>query len=154
MKYQDPSCYLPHEAPMLLLDEVLEADDRHCLCLSIVSSQKRLAPFLNADGSLPSLVGTELIFQCIGVYAGILDQIMNRPKLCVGMALGSRDFKTNCQTFAKKSRLLINVDMLMNDDSIGCFYGSIKSFDTILCSGRFTVYRPSDDEIIKLCSRS
>ena len=43
--------------------------------------------------------------------------------------------------------------MLMNDDSVGCFYGCIKEADIILCSGRFTVYRPSDDEIVNLCSR-
>ncbi len=153
MKYQDPSCYLPHDPPMLLIDEVLKADDTHCQCLSIVSPKKRLAPFLNSNGSLPSLVGTELIFQCIGVYSGILNQRLNRSKISVGMALGMRDFKTSSRTFAKDSKLLISVDMLMNDDSIGCFYGCIKSSDHILCRGRFTVYRPSDDEIINLCSR-
>ncbi len=153
MKYQDPSCYLPHDPPMLLIDEVLQADDTSCQCLSVVSPKKRLAPFLNSDGSLPSLVGTELIFQSIGVYSGIQNQRLNRPKISVGMALGMRDFKMNCRTFAKDSKLLISVDMLMNDDSVGCFYGCIKEADTILCSGRFTVYRPSDDEIVNLCSR-
>lgn len=153
MKYQDPSCYLPHVPPMLLIDEVLQADDTSCQCLSVVSPKKRLAPFLNSDGSLPSLVGTELIFQSIGVYSGIQNQRLNRPKISVGMALGMRDFKMSCRTFAKDSKLLISVDMLMNDDSVGCFYGCIKEADTILCSGRFTVYRPSDDEIVNLCSR-
>ncbi|MEE3651685.1 MULTISPECIES: hotdog family protein [unclassified Brenneria] len=62
--------YLPHQSPMVLVDEVIHVDDEHAHCRVSVSRAGILAPFLNADGHLPAWFGIEIIAQAIGVWSG------------------------------------------------------------------------------------
>ena len=53
MKYLSPAEYLPHDAPMMLLETVESVTDNGAACSVTVSGHGVLAPFLNADGDLP-----------------------------------------------------------------------------------------------------
>ena len=51
--YLSPGAYLPHDAPMLLLEEVVSVSDDSAVCRVTVSPSGVLAPFLDPDGTLP-----------------------------------------------------------------------------------------------------
>lgn len=153
MNFNDPSHYLPHRSPMLLIDKVISHSADSCICSSAVSEKGRLAPFLTQKGELLSIIGPELIFQTIGVYSGICDDLARRPAASTGMALGIRNYSSNLDVFPAQSELIISIQSLMNDETIGSFTGDISCDGKILCSGRFTVCRPNEEELLNLCKR-
>ena len=53
-KYLSPREYLPHEPPMVLIDEVVYVDENKALTKCYVNHEGVLSPFLNEDGNLPS----------------------------------------------------------------------------------------------------
>ena len=59
--------YLPHESPMVLLENIIDVTEETALCSVVVSENGVLAPFLNARGALPAWYAIELIAQTIGV---------------------------------------------------------------------------------------
>ena len=52
-KYLSPREYLPHEPPMVLIDEVVYVDENKALTKCYVNHEGVLSPFLNEDGNLP-----------------------------------------------------------------------------------------------------
>lgn len=50
--------YLPHDTPMVLLENVVSVTEETAICDVVVSPDGVLAPFLNARGALPA--GTPL----------------------------------------------------------------------------------------------
>lgn len=51
-RYLAPGDYLPHDAPMLLLEEVVSVTDDTATCRVTVSPDGVLAPFLDGEGNL------------------------------------------------------------------------------------------------------
>lgn len=70
MSYLLPVDYLPHDAPMLLLETVEQVTDESAVCRVTVNHTGVLAPFLNADGALPGWYALELMAQTVGVWSG------------------------------------------------------------------------------------
>ncbi|VDZ83865.1 Uncharacterised protein [Kluyvera intermedia] len=64
--YLTPGDYLPHDAPMLLLEEVISVTDDTATCRVTVSPDGVLAPFLDAQGNLPAWFALELMAQTVG----------------------------------------------------------------------------------------
>lgn len=85
---RDPSRYLPHRPPMLLIDSVEAADGTSARCRVCVGEQCAL--FLEADGTYPASLFIEFMAQTVGVYAGVRDA-GGEPR--VGFLLGSRSVK-------------------------------------------------------------
>lgn len=59
--YLSPGAYLPHDAPMLLLEDVVSVSDDSAVCRVTVSPSGVLAPFLDPDGNLPGWFALELM---------------------------------------------------------------------------------------------
>jgi len=145
--------YLPHQAPMVLLENVVEVTEDTAQCSVVVSRESVLAPFLNARGALPAWYAIELIAQTIGVWSGWHGaQSGEVPQ--VGMLLGGRGLKCAVPEFMAGSELLISVSMVLCDEKIASFEGviSIKGEKDNLqvAQGRLNTYQPDKDEIIKL----
>ena len=70
MSYLSPVDYLPHDAPMMLLESVECVTDDTAVCRVAVNRHSVLAPFLNADGDLPGWYALELMAQTVGVWSG------------------------------------------------------------------------------------
>ena len=94
----DPSRYLPHRTPMLLIDRVLAADAETTRCRVTVGEQCSL--FRQADGSYPNSLFIEFMAQTVGVFAGIRDSESGiGPR--VGFLLGSRKVQLHKKTLAE-----------------------------------------------------
>lgn len=69
MSYLSPADYLPHDAPMMLLERVERVTDSSAVCSVTVDGHGVLAPFLNVDGDLPGWFALELMAQTVGVWS-------------------------------------------------------------------------------------
>ncbi|MBV6821251.1 hotdog family protein [Rahnella sp. PD12R] len=145
--------YLPHDTPMVLLENVVSVTEETAICNVVVSPDGVLAPFLNARGALPAWYALELIAQTIGVWSGWHGaQSGQSPQ--VGMLLGGRAIKCSVSEFVAGSELLISVSMVLRDEKLASFEGviSIKQEKDNLqvAQGRLNTYQPAKDELITL----
>lgn len=88
--YLSPGAYLPHDAPMLLLEEVVSVSDDSAVCRVTVSPSGVLAPFLDPDGNLPGWFALELMAQTVGVWSGWHRHQQGKNSIELGMVLGAR----------------------------------------------------------------
>ncbi|MBN3345066.1 hotdog family protein [Pectobacterium brasiliense] len=151
-EYLAAAAYLPHSAPMVLVDEVIHVDDEHAHCRVVVSRESILAPFLNAQGHLPAWFGIEIIAQTIGVWSGWhgrqISGMQEKPR--PGMLLGGRGYRCKQDNFPAGSLLDVTVTLLMRDDKIGSFEGEIAIAGETYASGRLNTYQPDEHELTAL----
>ncbi|QKJ86721.1 3-hydroxy-fatty acyl-ACP dehydratase [Paramixta manurensis] len=146
--------YLPHAAPMVLVEKVMHIDADSAWCQVTVSAEGILAPFLNAQGELPAWFGVEIIAQTIGVWSGWHSlQHQQRPPR-PGMLLGGRGYRCQHASFAAGSRLDVRITLLMRDDKIGSFDGEITIDGALVASGRLNTWQPDEDEFTQLVNRT
>lgn len=151
--YLPAASYLPHESPMVLVDEVIHVDNEHALCRVAVSRDGILAPFLDSAGHLPAWFGIEIIAQTIGVWAGWHARRNHDQKPRPGMLLGGRGYRCRQAFFPAASQLDVSVTLLMRDEKIGCFDGEIRINGEKYASGRLNTYQPDDHELKQLLAQ-
>ena len=160
-KYLSPREYLPHEPPMVLVDEVVYVDENKALTKCYVSHGGVLSPFLNEDGNLPSFFALEIFAQSVGVWNGFNQYgTCNKPKM--GMVLGARELKVKEPFFKAGSVLNIVVYKNMSDGTLANFEGKIFVNEKVslndenseaFASGRVNVISICDEDKHKLFSR-
>jgi predicted hotdog family 3-hydroxylacyl-ACP dehydratase len=148
--YLSPGAYLPHDAPMLLLETVMSVSEEQAVCQVSVNRRGVLAPFLNANGNLPGWYALELMAQTVGVWSGWHRQQCGEAQISLGMVLGARELKCAAGEFAAESRLDITVTLLMQDERFGSFECAITVGDETLASGRVNTFQPSQEELTTL----
>lgn len=148
-QYEKAIDYLPHELPMVLVEDVYEASIDHIECGVLVSKEGILAPFLNSQSALPAWFAIEIMAQSIGVWRGWLGKKQQlEPKL--GMLLGTRSFKSSVSEFPCGAQLLIKADLLLQDDKLANFDCSLSIDGKTMVQAKLNVYQPDDLEIKKL----
>lgn len=147
--------YLPHNAPMMLLEQVVEVNAETVHCRVTVAHDGVLAPFLTADGSLPIWFSLEMMAQTVGVWSGWHSQRRGESTVSLGMLLGARALTTStpASTIKNGSMLDITMRLLMQDDNFGSFEGEVSCAGAELASGRLNTYQPSQVELKKLFNR-
>lgn len=131
--------YLPHRAPMLLLDELVEMKENGCIAKVKIHQDM---PFLEDQG-LPSWVGIEIMAQTIALFGGVKERLKdNSPKL--GFLLGSKSFEMGQDYFAIGEELTVEIDLqFLNRHQIGIFNCSIQTADA-LSKATILVSQPDD----------
>lgn len=150
MSYLSPVDYLPHDAPMLLLESVDNVTEESAVCRVTVNGQGVLAPFLNATGDLPGWYALELMAQTVGVWSGWHRQQQGHSAISLGMVLGARELVCAAGQFAANSVLNINVKLLMQDERFGSFECAITAGDATLATGRVNTFQPTQEELTSL----
>ena len=89
--YLSPGEYLPHDAPMLLLEEVVSVREDTAVCCVTVASGGVLAPFLDPQGNLPGWFALELMAQTVGVWSGWHRHQQGQGAISLGMVLARTD---------------------------------------------------------------
>ncbi|EJL90508.1 MULTISPECIES: ApeP family dehydratase [unclassified Pantoea] len=144
------AAYLPHRAPMLLLDRAILVSDDSVICEVSINADGVLAPFLTPQGDLPAWYGVEIMAQTIGVWSGFHARQRGESEIHPGMLLGGRGYRANSATFAANSTLCVEMRLLMRDDRLGSFEGEIRCNDVMIASGRLNTYQPNQQELIQL----
>lgn len=145
--YLTPGDYLPHDAPMLLLEEVISVTDDTATCRVTVSPDGVLAPFLDAQGNLPAWFALELMAQTVGVWSGWHRVLHQQESLSLGMVLGARELVCATGMLAGGLTLSITVTLLMQDARFGSFECIIEANGETVSSGRINTFQPTSEEL-------
>ncbi|MEJ8323352.1 3-hydroxy-fatty acyl-ACP dehydratase [Kosakonia sacchari] len=148
--YLAPGAYLPHEAPMILLEEVIAVGADFAHCRVTVNKQGVLAPFIDAEGHLPGWYALELMAQSIGVWSGWHRQQRGEENIALGMVLGARELTCAANSLPANAVLDIHVRLLMQDERFGSFDCTIKAQTDTLASGRVNTFQPTKEELTSL----
>ncbi|MBC3880913.1 hotdog family protein [Undibacterium sp. LX40W] len=134
---------VPHQDPMVLLDEVIAAD-ADSLCAKVRIHAESL--FFDGEG-VGAWVGIEYMAQAIAAHAGYLAHTKGEP-IKVGFLLGTRRFETKTPRFTLGSNLHIQVHCsLQSDNGLGAFECNIVDCEAPnenLASATITVFQPHD----------
>ncbi|MDX7997955.1 3-hydroxy-fatty acyl-ACP dehydratase [Xenorhabdus sp. Reich] len=145
--------YLPHEAPMVLLEKIISVSGDHVHCQVTVSKDGVLSPFLNGEGHLPGWFAIEIMAQTIGVWSGWHRKERKEEDSALGMLLGGRAMRCQVPVFRQGSVLDIHMNLLLQDEKFGSFEGEISCRDTVLVTGRLNTYQPNKTELTQLINR-
>lgn len=149
-QYLPAGDYLPHDAPMLLLEEVISVTDSTARCRVAVSRDGVLAPFLDAQGNLPGWYAMELMAQTVGVWSGWHRRQNGQENIALGMILGARELVCAAGHLPAGSVLDIAVALLMQDDRFASFDCTIHTGDTTVATGRVNTFQPTTEELTSL----
>ncbi len=138
--------YLPHDAPMVLLDRVCAIGADYARCRVTVDDGGALRPFLNSDGDLPGWYALEMMAQTVGVWSGWHGRQRGEPPR-TGLLLGARALNCAQPVFSAGSELDISITLLLQDQYIGSFDCVICRAGETVATGRLTTYQSSDQEI-------
>lgn len=150
MRYLTPAAYLPHDAPMLLLESVESVTAESAVCRVTVSPQGVLAPFLNTAGDLPGWYALELMAQTVGIWSGWHRVQKGLQSSALGMVLGARELVCAAGLFPACSDLTITATLLMEDERFSSFECAITRDDSTLATGRVNTFQPSQQELATL----
>ncbi|CDH22465.1 hotdog family protein [Xenorhabdus bovienii] len=142
--------YIPHEAPMILLENVISVSSDSVHCQVTVSKNGVLSPFLNAEGHLPGWFAIEIMAQTIGVWSGWHRHARKEEDSALGMLLGGRAIRCQTPFFVNGQVLDIHMNLLLQDEKFGSFEGDISGNGEILATGRLNTYQPDQTELKKL----
>ena len=133
---------VPHAAPMLLLDRVVNADaDKLCAEVAIADDS-----LFQTGTGVGAWVGIEYMAQAIAAWAGYHAQ-QRGEAVKIGFLLGSRRYDANVPYFATGSTLHVEVQKLLQaDNGLGSFACSIKDADSQqqLAQATISVFQPHD----------
>ncbi|AJJ63110.1 ApeP family dehydratase [Yersinia aldovae] len=141
--------YLPHQSPMVMLDQVYAVGEEGAECRVTLSEDGVLAPFLDAQGCLPNWFAIELMAQTIGVWRG-WHGLEQATQPTIGMLLGGRAICCELAVFPAGCELQICVHLILQDEKIGSFECDISIAGKPVARGRLNTYQPDAEEIKKL----
>lgn len=133
---------VPHDAPMILIEQLVEYSDETSTCSVTITPQ---SPFYNEQiEGVPSYIGIEYMAQSIAAYAGALANDINEA-VRIGFLIGTRKYKTHEARFSKNSKLTIYVHKLYQDESgLSVFECQISENKKILCDAKINVFQPEE----------
>ena len=138
-----PQDYLPHEAPMVMLETVHQMTPDHVICSVRVSDRGVLAPFLDQQGDLPAWFGLEIMAQTVGVSSGA--QAASSPSTdaqpAMGMLLGTQAYKTITPGFKSGTLLICEAKLLQRSGQLSSFECSLKDGAQELASARVNTWQ-------------
>lgn len=118
MSNYDLSKILPHNPPMILIDDILNYDLTQKTLTAIVKITEDKLFFDKSKNGISSLVGIEFMAQTIGCYAYFRNKC-KPPKL--GFLLGSRLFNNALDAFKNGENYKIKVNEIFTDNQIVVF---------------------------------
>lgn len=123
--YLAPRDYLPHDNPMIFIDELLAVTDEAIVTRTYVAPEHNLMLFKNDQGEVPSHFALEIMAQSIGAWSGYHRVMRGANPLKVGMLLSVRNFTTQEAPLVRNCVLTTVMRMLFNDGKCGTFEGTV-----------------------------
>ncbi|WP_373976322.1 hypothetical protein NT239_06000 [Chitinibacter sp. SCUT-21] len=144
-----PAEVLPHAAPMILLDEIVDYDEQSLTAALTVPADG----FFNdaaLAGEVPAYVAIEYMAQAVAALSGCRARARGEaPK--IGFLLGTRAFDSNVASFKPGIRLTVSVnEMIQGDNGMGVFdarvSGHLADGSDIVVSARINGFQPPNPE--------
>ena len=130
----DPVPRLPHAAPFLLLDRVLEMEERRGVFLRQVAA---CDPLLAPDGTLPAA----FVLEALAQGGGALLNTLAREGFSAGYLAGVDDFRVHRAVRAGEA-LRVEVEIVRHVAGAPMLRGRATVGDELAAEGRFTLAVP------------
>ncbi len=131
---------LPHEAPMILLDEVVAVDGDRMTC---AVTPRLGVPFVEPTGVHP-VVAIEYMAQCIGAWVGLRAQERGEP-VRLGFLLGCREMQLHRPWLPLGTRLTVQSLRAWGDDDLGSFECQVDDEQGCVATALLSVARAHAD---------
>ena len=127
---------LPHQPPMLLLDDITAWEGKNFACRVILRDD---SPFVEA-GRAPAALAIEYMAQCIAAYVGMRGHARGEA-VQIGYLIGARDVTLPAEDFRVGDVLHVTSSHLWGDEALGSFACAIERGAREIASGTLNVYR-------------
>lgn len=133
---------LPHAAPMILIDEIIEfSAEQMIAALTVPSAGLFNDAALNGD--VPAWVGIEYMAQTVAAHSGWKARLAGCAP-SVGFLLGTRKFESNVGAFPAGARLIVTAtEVMQGDNGMAVFDCEIRG-DGIAVSARINGFQPPE----------
>lgn len=138
---------LPHEAPMILIDELISVDVENVHCQVTIRSDNLF--FDKHTHAVAAYVGIELMAQTIASWAGYHAWQQGKPTP-MGFLLGCRRYHSEWAQFKQGVVLDIHAERLMQDNNMVVFSCKITHQQQTIASCQLNAYLPSEEKITTL----
>ena len=140
---KDLSKILPHNKPMILIDDILEIDMQNQFVKTSVTIREDKIFFDEEINGISPLAGIEFMAQTIGCYAYYkADETI--PK--IGFLLGTRLYENSLEKFENGKTYIITAKELYNDDELVSFECLIYNDNQEVAKATVNVFQPKDAE--------
>lgn len=135
---------LPHDYPMILIDEVTEINFDEKYVITKVKIKENMPFFDKNTNSVSAIAGIEFMAQSIGCYS-FLKSGKEKPK--IGFLLGTRIYNNAIEQFEKDKEYFIKAAEIYNDNNICAFDCQIfdEKKEEIACA-TINAYQPDNIE--------
>lgn len=141
---------LTHQAPMRLLDELIEVGSKHVHCRVTASADCLFYdPAINA---IPGWIGIEFMAQTVAAWSGFHAWQQSMPP-SIGFLLGSRRYQTDIAHFNLGDIIDVHAEHLLENNGIAVFMCRIKLQGKIVASAQLNAFIPSKEKIKDMLTR-
>jgi len=142
-KYPPLENLLPHRAPMILLDRVEDDAAESITCGVTLRDESAFVE----NGSVPAVVATEYMAQCVATFAG-LSASRQGGAVRFGYIIGARLIALAVDAFHVGEELVVKARRVWGDDVLGTFECSVDSGERRVASATLTVYQGDIDSAV------
>jgi predicted hotdog family 3-hydroxylacyl-ACP dehydratase len=139
---QDIANFVPHRAPMILIDRVLEHQENSLDTATKITSAS--AYFDDTIQGVPNYVGIEYMAQSIAALAGV-EALLRNDRVRVGFLLGTRKLVMHLDNFTLGKTYRTRVSRLYQEDTgLAVFDCQIFDEQTLVAQANVNVFQPQD----------
>lgn len=130
---------VPHAAPMLLLDRIVESGDDYLITELTV----RADGLFDIEGSVPAFLGLEYMAQSIAAFSGLRSYRSGEP-IKMGFLLGTRRYESNVHNYPTGDILRVTAkEIVYGDTGMAAFECKVQG-PQVLQTAVLTVFEPAD----------
>lgn len=142
--FPDVASLVPHEAPMILIDKLIDVDAETVHCQVLITEQSQF--FEAQTKSVGAWVGIEYMAQTISAWSGY-QSFLKSDRSPIGFLLGSRRYNSEVACFQQGDVLDVYGEKLMEGDGMGAFSCSIECNNRVLASAQLNVFVPNQQQL-------
>ncbi len=136
---------VPHDHPMILVDELLEYDEIKGLCKVTIHDKSNF--YCSKIQGVPSYVALEYMAQTIAAYANA-NRIDQNHETTIGFLVSSRKFKVFTPQFDINSELFIAVEQLyVENGGLAAFDCKVEQNNTVIAQAKINIFQPNDPQL-------
>jgi predicted hotdog family 3-hydroxylacyl-ACP dehydratase len=134
---------VPHEPPMLLVDELLEWSADAALVGATIRAG---SPFVSGD-RMPATILLEHMAQAIAVANGMADRVAGRASGQIGLLLGTRELELFCDELSVGDALELRVVREFADERLARYACTAARDGELLARATINVMTTATEEI-------
>lgn len=136
-----PEQLLPHRAPMLLVDHIIQvSEDYTSVLVEAVCSTKDLLYDASLQGVSP-MASIEIMAQAIGLLSGYSDRMQGIPPASMGKLLSIKQYQIHTKALPVEVPLQVSAKAVLQMPPLGVYACSIQAQGELLAEAEITVYR-------------